>query len=141
MRDLRELDRFRVMLPPIISELWDIGAFGNAVAGAFVLRSPIDGKTLRVLASNGDGWDHVSVSLVNRAPRWRETDILSAGRSRNAAARCGGRAYFGAPPLPPHLAASWHGDSAAAGRDGRVIERRSVNENPSATQWTMVHGA
>lgn len=31
---------------------------------------------LRVLASNGDGWDHVSVSLGTRCPTWEEMDYV-----------------------------------------------------------------
>lgn len=42
-------------------------------AGAFLV--PFEGRNLRVIASNGEGiveWDHVSVSLPNRCPNWRE---------------------------------------------------------------------
>lgn len=34
--------------------------------GAFMM-----GK-LRIIASEGEGWEHVSVSLKNRTPNWRE---------------------------------------------------------------------
>ena len=30
------------------------------------------GKSLAVIYSNGGGWDHVSVSLMNRCPTWDE---------------------------------------------------------------------
>lgn len=29
-------------------------------------------EVLRIIASAGEGWDHVSVSLVNRCPTWAE---------------------------------------------------------------------
>lgn len=77
MRDLRELDRWRVPLPPGIAELWGVPPLGGGLAmicGAFVLPSPIEKRHLRVIASNGEGWDHVSVSLVNRCPRWSEME-------------------------------------------------------------------
>jgi len=33
---------------------------------------PFEGRDLNVIASNGANWDHVSVSLKNRCPNWRE---------------------------------------------------------------------
>jgi len=76
MRDLRELSRFRVMLPPNIADLWGVPGAGNSICGAFVMLSPIDKRQLRIIASNGDGWDHVSVSLINRCPRWAEMEMV-----------------------------------------------------------------
>lgn len=40
--------------------------------GAFVVEH--HGSTLRVIASHGMGWDHVSVSLELRTPRWHEME-------------------------------------------------------------------
>jgi hypothetical protein len=40
--------------------------------GAFVIVRL--GSTLRVIASHGMGWDHVSVSLAHRTPTWREME-------------------------------------------------------------------
>lgn len=31
---------------------------------------------LRIVASWGDGWDHVSVSLSSRTPRWEEMNFI-----------------------------------------------------------------
>jgi hypothetical protein len=31
---------------------------------------------LKVIASDGEGWEHVSVSLPNRTPTWEEMDYL-----------------------------------------------------------------
>ena len=38
--------------------------------GAFLIE--YQSFTLRVIASDGKGWEHVSVSLPNRCPNWRE---------------------------------------------------------------------
>lgn len=38
--------------------------------GAFHV--PCNGITLRVIASDGGGWEHVSVSLPDRTPTWEE---------------------------------------------------------------------
>lgn len=38
--------------------------------GAFIV--PFTSFRLRVVASDGMGWDHVSVSLKNRCPNWAE---------------------------------------------------------------------
>ena len=73
MRDLRVLNMHRVKTPDPMLELHPFQLPGN---GAFIFRTPIDGKTLRVIASNGDGWDHVSVSLTSRAPRWEEMEFI-----------------------------------------------------------------
>jgi hypothetical protein len=36
--------------------------------------SPIDKAELHVVASAGEGWDHVSVSRANRCPNWPEME-------------------------------------------------------------------
>ena len=46
------------------------GIDGGAFAVPFVV--PFKVVVLRVIASNGLGWDHVSVSVENRCPNWRE---------------------------------------------------------------------
>lgn len=43
-----------------------------AESGAFLLRR--NGARLRVIASAGGGWDHVSVSLSDRCPTWDEME-------------------------------------------------------------------
>jgi len=73
MRNLNELSRYRVMLPPNIAMLWGVHPAGDAICGAFVVLSPIDKRQLRIIASNGDGWDHVSVSPASvAAAHWRD---------------------------------------------------------------------
>jgi hypothetical protein len=43
--------------------------------GRWVLMTP-DLCVLRVIASNGLGWDHVSVSLPYRTPTWAEMELV-----------------------------------------------------------------
>ncbi len=40
--------------------------------GAFVIKSAALKNPLRVVASDGEGWEHVSVSLPHRCPSWQE---------------------------------------------------------------------
>ena len=65
MIDLNRLNRFRVMTKAVAEHY---GGFGDERCGAFEVPSPIDGKPMFVIASSGEGWDHVSVSRQNRAP-------------------------------------------------------------------------
>lgn len=43
--------------------------------GAFMFRRR--GTKLRVIASNGEGWDHVSVSTERRCPTWEEMNWIA----------------------------------------------------------------
>jgi hypothetical protein len=70
MRDLRTLEQYRLRGET------RFGAPGYAFGGTFVIRYIPSGKDLRIIASNGDGWDHVSISLVNRTPTWAEMDFV-----------------------------------------------------------------
>jgi hypothetical protein len=72
MRDLTTLDDYR--LPAIEKEVW--GITGDHRNGAFKLPSPIDGQSLAVVASDGIGWDHVSVSRKSRCPNWPEMEFI-----------------------------------------------------------------
>lgn len=76
MIDLRALDPWRdrewqTGLALKAGEPWgpeDLGGcFRFAVAG---------GGELRVMAANGDGWDHVSVSRADRIPSWTEMEAM-----------------------------------------------------------------
>jgi hypothetical protein len=42
--------------------------------GMFICRH--NGITLRVVCSDGDGWDHISVSLPDRCPTWEEMEYV-----------------------------------------------------------------
>jgi hypothetical protein len=70
MRDLRALDAHR--LDTTKSHGWN----GDGTCGGFSFPSPIDGQPLNVIASSGDGWDHVSVSRRSRCPNWPEMEFI-----------------------------------------------------------------
>ena len=73
MRNLNDVD----WVTPFGFIRWipsDYGAKGNSKGGAFEV--PFNGDNLRVIASNGRGWDHVSVSLANRTPTWEEMEYV-----------------------------------------------------------------
>lgn len=65
MKNLNELNKYRVSL---------MGHMGDEGCGAFII--PYKSYKLNVIASNGDGWDHVSVSLNNRCPNWEEMSYI-----------------------------------------------------------------
>jgi hypothetical protein len=48
--------------------------------GSFSIRSPVSGQELRCMANAGnefsEGWEHVSVSLINRCPNWLEMSYI-----------------------------------------------------------------
>ena len=48
------------------------------VDGAFEFISPTEFRRtpLHVIASTGEGWDHVSVSLISRTPNWKELEYV-----------------------------------------------------------------
>lgn len=60
--------RFTDRLSPLSSTEED----GNN--GFFYIQ--FEGKTLAVMANNGMGWEHVSVSLKNRTPNWSEMNFI-----------------------------------------------------------------
>lgn len=66
MIKLSKLNKYR--LPG--GELFDGGDYG----GAFHFTHK--GSYLRVIASVGEGWDHVSVSLIDRTPTWEEMELI-----------------------------------------------------------------
>lgn len=67
MRDLRAFDAQRFAHP--------LFGPGDETCGAFMFMGPC-GKVLAVIASAGDGWDHVSVSVVGRCPLWPEMEWI-----------------------------------------------------------------
>jgi hypothetical protein len=73
MRNLYDLDRHRVRKGFLV-EL--AGSAGDDTCGAFLIRSPVDGGLLRIIAANADGWDHVSVSRKDRCPTWAEMEHI-----------------------------------------------------------------
>jgi len=49
-------------------------SYGNN--GCFIVRSMKLTYPLRVIASDGEGWEHVSISLPNRCPTWGEMSLI-----------------------------------------------------------------
>jgi len=56
------------------------GMFGSEASygnnGYFII--PFESYELVVIASDGEGWEHVSVSLRNRTPNWREMCFIKS---------------------------------------------------------------
>lgn len=71
MRDLRLLNAYRDYSPSVIAFY---GNAGDETCGAFLIPSPIDRQPIRVIASSGEGWDHVSASRQGRCPNWPEME-------------------------------------------------------------------
>ena len=57
-------------------EIQRAGARGDSGNGFFSMPSPVDGYWLRIIASSGGGWEHVSVSLPHRCPTWEEMEAV-----------------------------------------------------------------
>ena len=72
MRDLRTLDAYRDRAAAVRI----YGHPGDHGCGVFRIPSPIDSGALVVVASDGDGWDHISVSRANRCPNWPEMERI-----------------------------------------------------------------
>jgi len=83
MRNLRKLDRFRVTAELPRQMLGKNGEpLDERFNGAFVVRMEITTELgtktwvwLKVLASADGGWDHVSVSCIDRCPTWHEMEL------------------------------------------------------------------
>ncbi len=74
MKNLNELNAYRDRSPAVIKFY---GSAGDHETGVFRLPYPRTGVTLAVICTaNGDGWDHVSVSLPNRCPNWPEMEFI-----------------------------------------------------------------
>lgn len=52
------------------------GVDGDETCGMFVLNGVKFKRALKVIASSGGGWDHVSVSLPDRCPTWEEMEAV-----------------------------------------------------------------
>lgn len=70
MRNLNLLDVYRDTSKAVIAHY---GSAGDDKTGVFLVKSDY-GDMMRVIASSGMGWDHVSVSLQNRCPEWKEME-------------------------------------------------------------------
>lgn len=63
MKNLKHLDKYRVPF---------MGDYGDEFNGAFEIRLKDFGMEFHIIASNGLGWDHVSISTETRCPKWNE---------------------------------------------------------------------
>lgn len=70
MRNLNLLDAMR----DVRAAISFYGFAGDDSCGIFTVPSPTDRAPMRVIASVGMGWDHVSVSRTNRCPNWPEME-------------------------------------------------------------------
>ena len=74
MRDLTELNHYRVKTQTVL-ELY--GSFGDEYSGVFHIPFKNSKKAgFQVIASSGEGWDHVSVCLTHRTPSWDEMERI-----------------------------------------------------------------
>jgi len=71
MRSLYDLNEFRDTSP-------DVAMYYNGVGddkcGCFRIHSLEDKKIINIVASSDMGWDHVSVSRIDRVPTWAEME-------------------------------------------------------------------
>lgn len=74
MNDLRRFDKHRITTGP--DSLMRNDPELAPVSGAFAFRLDAEGPRFVVVASNGDGWDHISVSTEGRCPTWEEMDRI-----------------------------------------------------------------
>ena len=65
MKDLTTITRARPVK--------NLPLFSNG--GAFTMFND-EGRSLRIIAASDLGWDHVSVSLVDRCPTWEELELV-----------------------------------------------------------------
>lgn len=64
-------------LKDIRSDIGDREIDEKTAAGVgFHLKSPLTGESMVVIVSSSHGWDHVSVSLERRCPRWIEMEYV-----------------------------------------------------------------
>jgi len=73
MKDLNELNYARM----IEFEQRIYGCNGNGGNGCFQFMSLVDGMPIRAIASDGGGWDHVSVSRADRVPNYNEMEQIA----------------------------------------------------------------
>ena len=114
MRPLRLLDAYR-------DSAWEnrMGGPGDDLGGAFKVRASDGGSLLRIIASSGEGWDHVSVSLGTRCPTWGEMEQVKALFFRDDETAMQLR-----PALGPHQSSLLSAPLAAApGRTSRCPRR------------------
>jgi len=67
-------EKYKRVKHPLIN---DPGAYGDDNNAVFFMKSPITNDLMSVIASTGEGWEHVSVSKKNgKTPTWEEMCFL-----------------------------------------------------------------
>jgi hypothetical protein len=69
MKNLNFLNKNRIPHPIT-------GDMGDSTCGMFLIRFIKKGDILAAMASDAEGWDHVSVSLQHRCPTWEEMSFI-----------------------------------------------------------------
>lgn len=72
MKDLNILNNARNYK----KEISIYGCNGDSGNGLFEILCPPTNRLLNVIASNGEGWEHVSVSTTKRCPNWTEMEFI-----------------------------------------------------------------
>jgi hypothetical protein len=76
MKNLVELDHFRIEMPPELRKAVQIARdYDRTRNGAFMMK--MGDVTLAVFAGSGMGWDHISVSTATRCPTWAEMEAVA----------------------------------------------------------------
>jgi hypothetical protein len=65
-------NRYRVTTGPYATD----ESSGNN--GAFLIKIATSAEAIRCVASDGEGWEHVSVSFPRRTPTWEEMAFIKA---------------------------------------------------------------
>ena len=73
MIDLTTLDKHRLRTRAVTDYY---GWAGDGTFGVFSVPSLANGRRLHVIASSGDGWEHVSVSKEKKPPTWAEMEQI-----------------------------------------------------------------
>jgi len=72
----RNGDAARFKMPSQAGQLESVDSDGNN--GLFIVQNTVlrNGPLLRCIASDGEGWEHVSVSTATRTPIWEEMCLV-----------------------------------------------------------------
>lgn len=72
---MRRLDKLpdwvvRIKMPDCMG-----GGMGGIDHGAFII-TRLNGEIIRIIAAKGGGWEHLSISLAHRVPKWDEMELV-----------------------------------------------------------------
>ena len=69
---LPEIDKLRIRTPEVLAMY---GSYGDHQNGRFQWRNVYQHKML-IMASVGEGWEHVSASFSDRCPTWEDMCVI-----------------------------------------------------------------